>query len=84
MDALPRGVTWGDAIEIAGVFVVLGLYAWIAAALLGSSGAWRAHTPAFLLFFMAFTTYALGHGIHVAANSIHDMMVETGSPDPWG
>jgi hypothetical protein len=82
--ACPRGVTWGDGIEIAGVFVVLGLYAWIAAALAGSELP-RSHALP-LLFFLAFTGYALGHGMHVAANSIHDMMaaIPAGARDVWG
>lgn len=80
--AFPRGVTWGDVIEVAGVFVVLGLFAWVAASLV-RSGAPRSRAI-LLLFFAAFTSYTLGHGMHVAANSIHDMMAGTGTPDPWG
>lgn len=81
--AYPRGVTWGDAIEITGVFVVLALYLWVAAALVGTSP-WRGSFPVFAIFFLAFTSYALGHGMHVAANSIHDRMLETGARDAGG
>ena len=80
--AYPRGVTWGDGIEIAGVFVVLGLYAWSAAAL-AKSGLPRSRALPFL-FLLAFTSYALGHGMHVAANSLHDMMAATGARDVGG
>jgi hypothetical protein len=79
--AAPRGVTWGDWIEIAGVFVVLALYASVAASVArsharssGGSAAGPATAPFFLLLLAAFTSYALGHGMHVAANAIHDMM----------
>jgi len=80
--AIPRGVTWGDAIEIAGVFVVLAFYVWVAAALVRPGGPWPRGVSFLLL--VAFTSYALGHGMHVAANSIHDMMAETGTVDGWG
>lgn len=70
-----RGVTWGDAIEVVGVYVVLSLYGWIA---MDAGGSRRA-----LLGFAAIS-YALGHGIHVAANSASDMLARTGGVDPWG
>ncbi|HET9252421.1 MAG TPA: hypothetical protein VFP58_09905 [Candidatus Eisenbacteria bacterium] len=83
--AYPRGVTWGDVIEIAGVFLVLGLYAWVAAALVSPPWGARGSTgPVSVLFLLAFTSYALGHGIHVAANSIHDTMLATDARDAWG
>lgn len=75
-----RGVTWGDAIEVAGVYIVLALYGWIrSGAEAGGGGGPRAA----LLGFAAIS-YALGHGIHVAANSAHDMLAATGGADPWG
>lgn len=70
-----RGVTWGDAIEVAGVYVVLALYASIAA---------NAGAPRRAILGFAATSYALGHGIHVAANSASDMLAATGGNDPWG
>ena len=80
--AIPHGVTWGDGIEIVGVFVVLALYVWVAAALVRPGAPWPRVVP--FLFLVALTSYALGHGMHVAANSIHDMMAETGAADGWG
>jgi len=74
-----RGVTWGDAIEVAGVYVVLALYRSVRRAATTEASGARAR----LLEFAAIT-YALGHGIHVAANSAHDMLSATGGGDPWG
>jgi hypothetical protein len=75
--AAPRGVTWGDGIEIAGAYVVLALYTSIAFALVRarerSSAASIPALPLALLF-VAFVSFALGRGIHVAANSIHDLL----------
>ena len=79
--AAPPGVTWGDWIEIAGTYVVLALVASIAVGLLrGRTGSFsrRAGALSFLLLFLGFTTYALGRGMHVAANSIHDSMGAAG------
>jgi hypothetical protein len=75
--AAPTGVTVGDWISAAGAYVVLGLYAWVAATV----GRGRAR-PALLLL-AAGITYALGTGIHLSANSIHDMLDRTGGADPW-
>ena len=84
--AVPRGVTWGDVIEIAGTYVVLALVAWVALPL-SSRGTGRTgdSAPSFssLLLFAAAVTYALGRGMHAAGNSIHDMMSRTGMQDPW-
>jgi len=70
-----RGVTWGDAIEVVGVYVVLALYGSIAA---------DASAPRRAILGFAAISYALGHGIHVAANSASDMLAATGGIDPWG
>ena len=67
-----RGVTWGDAIEVAGVYVVLLLYRSIRSAATVRAAGTRA------------TLLELGHGVHVAANSAHDMLSVTGGADPWG
>lgn len=82
--AAPLGVTWGDVIEIAGTYVVLALVASIAIHLLRTHGN---RVPrgtrglALLLLFLGLTTYALGRGSHVAANSIHDALPSiAGSP----
>ena len=82
-----RGVTWGDAIEISGAYVVLALYGWIALGVLCRTDTrdtrWAVSPRAALLAFAAIS-YAIGHGIHVAANSAHDMLATTGGGDPWG
>jgi hypothetical protein len=77
-----RGVTWGDAIEIAGVYAVLALYAWVRSRT--NAGAGRVGGRCAALLGFAAISYALGHGVHVAANSAHDMMAATGGADPWG
>jgi hypothetical protein len=76
-------------IEIAGAYLVLALYASIAVTLVRerarSRGASDGAPSIFLLLlFIGFTSYALGRGMHVAANGIHDMMAVTGGRDPWG
>jgi hypothetical protein len=73
----PAGVTLGDWIFGSGAYLTLALYVWVAAGV----GACRA--PPSLLLVAAGITYALGTGIHLAANSIHDMLEETGGADPW-
>lgn len=72
-----RGVTVADAIEVVGVYVVLALYAWTARVVGEPDRARRGVLSA------AAITYALGHGIHLAANSVHDMLQRTGTGDPW-
>jgi hypothetical protein len=86
--AAPHGVTWGDGIEVAGMYLVLALYASIAASLAASLARSRleprpARAPAlsFFLLFLAFASYALGRGMHVASNAIHDLMGASGSED---
>jgi hypothetical protein len=84
--AVPRGVTWGDVIEVAGTYVVLALVAWVALPLSrhrpGRAGSFAPSFP-HLLLFVASVTYALGRGMHAAGNSIHDMMGREGMQDPW-
>jgi hypothetical protein len=89
--ALRRGVTVGDLLEVAGAATVLLLYQAIArtagAGPPGRGGsAERAAGPGWTrqLLALAGITYALGTGIHVAANSIHDMLDRTALGDPWG
>ncbi len=84
----PAGVTAGDWIEALGVYVVIALYGW---ASLGSraEGAPPAardrRVPlAWVLLATAAITYAFGHGIHLAANSIQDALDRTGGRDAWG
>jgi hypothetical protein len=71
---LRPGVTLGDAIEAVGVYVVLALFARtrrLAGGIAPLAG-------------LAAVTYAFGHGIHVAANSIHDLADRSGAGDPTG
>ena len=77
----PRGVTAGDLIQLLGTFPLLALYAGIALDL-------HARHPAGAriasVLFIAGVANALGTGVHVAANSIHDMLDHTGIGDPSG
>ncbi len=80
MPLAPRGVTAGDLIQLLGTFPLLFLYGSIALDLHARHASPRL---AFLLF-TAGVTFALGSGVHVAANSIHDMLDHTKLGDPWG
>lgn len=71
---LRPGVTLGDAIEAAGVYAVLAFFARTRRLAGGRA----------LLAGLAAVTYAFGHGVHVAANSIHDLADRTGLGDPIG
>jgi len=75
----PAGVTVGDWIDALGTFVVIALYAWIASGLVA-----REHRPYPAFAHLVATLYAMGRGVHLAANSIHDMIDRTGGADPWG
>ena len=81
--AVPHGVTWGDWIEIAGVYVVLALYTSIAAMTLRSRGALASGAPVRSIFLLltATVSYVLGRGMHVASNAIHDMMGSGGGAE---
>jgi hypothetical protein len=74
---LRPGITVGDAIEAAGVFVVLALFA-------RAGRLARAGNVASALAGVAAVSYAFGHGVHVAANSIHDFAERSGAGDPIG
>ncbi|HET7497400.1 MAG TPA: hypothetical protein VFM00_03800 [Candidatus Eisenbacteria bacterium] len=76
---LRPGVTLGDLIETAGVFVVLALFARV-----GRLAAGGIASGAALLTGFAAAAFALGHGAHVAANSIHDLAERSGAGDPTG
>ncbi|HZV91142.1 MAG TPA: hypothetical protein VFF34_03920, partial [Candidatus Nitrosocosmicus sp.] len=76
----PRGVTAGDLIQLLGTFPLLALYGSIALDLHTRHASPRLA----LLLFVAGVTFALGSGVHVAANSIHDMLDHTKLGDPWG
>jgi hypothetical protein len=75
---LRSGITAGDAIEVIGVYAVLALFA-RAGRLAGADRGIAAIAAA-----LAGITFALGHGIHVAANSIHDLVEQSGAGDPTG
>ncbi|HYJ32877.1 MAG TPA: hypothetical protein VE326_06610 [Candidatus Binatia bacterium] len=76
---LRPGVTLGDAIETAGVFVVIALFARVGRL----AGRGPAGGAALLAGFAA-AAFAFGHGAHVAANSIHDLAERSGAGDPTG
>jgi hypothetical protein len=71
---LRAGVTVGDAIEAAGVYGVLALF-WRVRRLAGGRA---------FLAGLAAVTFAFGHGVHLAANSIHDLAGRSGLGDPTG
>jgi hypothetical protein len=72
------GLTFGDAIEAIGVYAVCLLYLRVGAA----TG--RMRDPRGALLVVAALTFAFGRGIHVAANSLHDLLDRTGAGDPTG
>jgi len=72
------GVTTGDLVDIATPVVLVLFYALVLRAL----GVVPARPR--LLFAMGGFGLLIGHGIHVAANSIHDAIVRAGVPDPGG
>jgi hypothetical protein len=82
---LRSGVTAGDAIEIIGAFVVIALFRRVARLASGPE-AWRGGSGVgpreAVLLGTAATAFALGHGIHVAANSIHDLADRSHLGDP--
>ena len=65
------GLTIGDLIDFLGTYALLGCVLWVA-----HGAIQRVNVPgsarATALLLIAGATYALGRGIHVAANSIHD------------
>jgi len=76
---LRPGVTWGDLIDIATPFILVFLYALVLRAL---SVAPSSRTR--LLLVVGGFCLILGHGIHVAANSIDDALARAGAADPQG
>jgi hypothetical protein len=71
-------------IEIVGTYALVALYASIAISLARArerSSPGRAEWLPLVLLVAAFTSFTLGHGIHVAANSIHDLLGD-GHGDP--
>lgn len=85
------GVTWGDAIDVATPLILVFLYALVLRALAvvpaeaGAAPARRRQGPGpRLLITLAGFGLVLGHGMHVAANSIHDAIDRAGIADPMG
>jgi hypothetical protein len=87
---LRPGVTWGDLIDIATPAILVLLYAIVLRALRvipqgDTPRPARPPSPApRLLVTLGGLGIILGHGIHVAANSIHDAITRAGTPDPLG
>src|SRR5262249_49327122 len=77
--ALRPGVTWGDLIDIATPFTLVFLYALVLRALSVIPGRGTR-----LLLVLGGFFLILGHGIHVAANSIDDALARAGAADPQG
>ena len=88
--ALRPGVTWGDAIDVLTPLVLVLLYALVLRSLAvippaeaSPAPSQRGHGARLLLPLGAFAL-VLGHGIHVAANSIDDAITRAGIQDPTG
>jgi len=77
---LRPGLTVGDGLEALGVLVVAALFAWTVRLAGGRAGSGWPPTLAVL----GMAAFALGHGIHVASNSIHDLAERNGAGDPLG
>jgi hypothetical protein len=88
--AFRSGVTWGDAIDVLTPLILVSLYALVlrALAVLPSTDVSavpiRPDPGARLLLGLGAIALVLGHGIHVAANSIDDAIARAGIPDPMG
>lgn len=88
---LPRaGVTIGDLIDALTPFILVALYAAVGRALFVPTTGYRPDSPRVLhagiriLLTFAGALLIFGHGVHVAANSIHDMLARAGLPDSGG
>ncbi len=82
------GLTAGDLIDIAATYTLVALSAWVAFGLLGRPGGGSAAARTRGWIHELTTIYAipfvLGHGVHLSANSIHDMISRAGVGDPGG
>jgi hypothetical protein len=84
--ALRPGVTMGDLIDIATPVILLGLYAAVGRGIAAGAGAasgTRRVLPRLLIMLGGFAL-VMGHGMHVAANSIHDAIDQLRIQDPHG
>jgi len=88
--AVRPGVTWGDAIDVLTPLVLVLLYALVLRSLAVIPTAEVSVAPrsrgggAHLLLPLGAFALVLGHGIHVAANSIDDAITRAGIQDPMG
>jgi hypothetical protein len=82
------GLTAGDLVDIAATYTLVALCAWVASGLLGRPGggsaAARPRGWIAAILSLSAITFVLGHGVHLAANSINDMISHAGLGDPTG
>jgi hypothetical protein len=78
------GVTVGDLIDIATPMILIFLYALAGRALGTDTTSPRRRAGPRMLLILGGFALVLGHGMHVAANSIHDAIDRTQIPDPYG
>lgn len=71
---LRPGITAGDAIEAAGVFVTLALFLRVC----------RLGDARTVLALAGAVAFAFGRGLHLAGNSLHDLADSSGAGDPTG
>jgi len=85
--AIRAGVTWGDVVDAATPVLLILLYGLVLRELSRTpsvSPPRRSDARPRLLFTLGGLGLLLGHGIHVAANSIHDAIDRAGITDPQG
>ncbi len=90
LPAVRPGITFGDVIDIATPLVLVVLFARVvraldpALAVREKAGLPRMPATACFLLLLGAFALVLGHGMHAAANSIHDAIVRVGTFDPFG
>jgi hypothetical protein len=78
------GVTLGDLIDIATPMILIFLVALVGRALGAGTASSHGRSGPLLFLILGGFALVLGHGMHVAANSIHDAIDRTRMPDPYG
>jgi hypothetical protein len=78
------GVTLGDLIDIATPMILIILIALVGRALGAGTASSHGRSGPLLLLILGGFALLLGHGMHVAANSIHDAIDRTRMADPYG
>jgi len=78
------GVTVGDLIDIAIPMILIFLYALVGRALGAGARSQHGRSGPRLLLILGGFALVLGHGMHVAANSIHDAIDRARITDPYG